>query len=267
MTTEAPKPKPRKPRRLQLPFDGRRPDAGQWAFDHRAGLCITLIAYLVIAIAFVFSKIAVGGRPHTQGMYIDLSQLEQLAEEKARLEEEVRRRQAEAQPDWSSLRNDISNEEGREQEREGRVSRDEAVNDAAGAASARMRANREAYERGLAEAEAIRNRRDDTEAPSATREASKKSGNVMVSYAFRDPVRHHTHLEIPGYRCERGGTVVVEVVVDRAGEVLSARLHERSGDEFMERVALEAARTSCFDINESAPARQSGLITYAFRPQ
>ena len=30
--------------RLRLPFDNRREDAGEWAYDHRIGLCITLIA-------------------------------------------------------------------------------------------------------------------------------------------------------------------------------------------------------------------------------
>ena len=97
MSTQETKPEPRRPK-LRLPFDNRREDAGEWAFDHRAGLCVTLIAYLLLAIAFVGAKIVVGGRPAAQGFYIDLQQLEQLAAEKERLEREVRRRQQQPKP-------------------------------------------------------------------------------------------------------------------------------------------------------------------------
>ncbi|MBQ5754016.1 MAG: energy transducer TonB, partial [Alistipes sp.] len=38
--------------RLRLPFDDRKQDAGGWAYDHRIGLSVTLIVYLLIGIAF-----------------------------------------------------------------------------------------------------------------------------------------------------------------------------------------------------------------------
>ena len=85
MSTQETKPEPRRPK-LRLPFDNRREDAGEWAYDHRIGLCITLIAYLVLMIAFVSSKIVVGRKPHTQGMYIDLQTLAELEQERDRLE-------------------------------------------------------------------------------------------------------------------------------------------------------------------------------------
>ena len=164
MSTQETKPEPRRPK-LRLPFDNRREDAGEWAFDHRAGLCVTLIAYLLLAIAFVGAKIVVGGRPAAQGFYIDLQQLEQLAAEKERLEREVRRRQQQEPIDWKSIRNDVSNENAKLDEslRDDRGTNTAALNDAADAAQERMRANREAYERGLAEAEAIRRRRERTD--------------------------------------------------------------------------------------------------------
>ena len=72
--------------RLRLPFDNRREDAGAWTYDHRVGLCVTLIAYLVLMIAFVTSKIVIGRRPSQQGMYIDLQTLAELEQERDRLE-------------------------------------------------------------------------------------------------------------------------------------------------------------------------------------
>ena len=92
MVSDDPHMRPRRPK-LQLPFDNRREDAGEWAYDHRVGLCVTLIAYLLLAIAFVSSKIIVGSTRHAQGFYIDLQEMEQLVEVKERLEEEVRWRQ------------------------------------------------------------------------------------------------------------------------------------------------------------------------------
>ena len=56
---------------IRLPFDDRKEDAGAWAFDHRVGLCITLIVYLVLAIAFVTSRIIIEKPAHMQGLVIE----------------------------------------------------------------------------------------------------------------------------------------------------------------------------------------------------
>ena len=253
MSTQETKPEPRRPK-LRLPFDNRREDAGEWAFDHRAGLCVTLIAYLLLAIAFVGAKIVVGGRPAAQGFYIDLQQLEQLAAEKERL-------------DWKSIRNDVSNENAKLDEslRDDRGTNTAALNDAADAAQERMRANREAYERGLAEAEAIRRRRERTDERGESSDR-KVQGRVTVPFSLVDPVRHARHLVVPAYQCEGGGEVVVRITVNRAGEVTHASVAS-GGDDCMRETAVRAARNSVFDINDAAPARHTGTITYIFIPQ
>ena len=64
------------------------------------GLCVTLIAYLVLMIVFVSSKIVVGRRASQQGMYIDLQTLAELEQERDRLEREVRERQEQDPVDW-----------------------------------------------------------------------------------------------------------------------------------------------------------------------
>jgi len=253
--------------KLQLPFDNRKADAGEWAFDHRAGLCITLIVYLVVAIAFVGAEIVVGNGSHTQGFFIDLQDLETLRAEKERLEEEVRRNQAEEPVDWRSVRNDVSNENARLDEsiRDDRGTNTSAINQAADAVSERMRANREAYEQGLAEAEAIRERKGGEEAAQEIRDR-KVNGRVTVSFSLTDPLRHARHLVIPAYLCEGGGVVTVRITVDRSGDVIGTSI-ESGGDECMRSAAVQAARQSQFDINGSAPARQTGTITYTFIPQ
>ena len=252
---------PRRPR-LRLPFDNRREDAGTWAYDHRIGLCVTLIAYLALMIVFVSSKIVVGARSHQQGMYVDLQSLAELEQEKARLEREVRERRAQEEIDWRSIRNQASNENAlNEKLRDDRGTNAAALNQAAAEAEARMQANREAYEQGLAEERAIRERRGREDG--SEHQDRKVKGRVTVSFSLTNPVRTSRWLEVPAYLCEGGGDVVVSVTVNRAGKVVGARVVE-GGDECMRESALRAARSSLFNIDETAPAKQTGTITYIF---
>lgn len=261
----SPAPRPARRPRLHLPFENRREDAGVWAYDHRAGLCVTLIVYLVLMIVFVSSKIVVGRRTHQQGMYIDLQTLAEMEQERDRLEREVRERQRQEEIDWRSIRNQASNENAlNEKLRDDRGTNAAALNEAAAEAEARMRANREAYEQGLAEERAIRERRGKEDG--AERQDRKVKGRVTVSFSITDPVRTSRYLEVPAYLCEGGGDVTVSVTVDRAGKVTGARVTE-GGDDCMRESALRAARNSLFNIDDSAPARQTGTITYIFIPQ
>ena len=259
------KPKTVRRPRLKLPFDNRKEDAGVWAYDHRIGLCVTIIAYLVLMIAFVSSKIVVGRRPHTQGMFIDLQTLAELEKERDRLEQQVRERQQQDPIDWKSVQNQVSNENAlNEKLRDDRGTNAAALNDAAAEAERRMQANREAYEQGLAEERAIRERNG--AGKDEERQDRKVKGRVTVSFSLTDPVRTSRSLNIPAYRCEGGGAVVVVITVNRAGEVVNARV-QSGGDECMRESALRAARVSRFNIDQSAPARQQGTITYIFIPQ
>ncbi len=258
---------PRQRRRpLRLPFDGRQQDVGSWAYDHRIGLCITVIAYLLFAIIFVVSKIVVGQRASTQTLYIDMQTVELLETERDRLEAEVRR--ANSQIDWSSIRNTSSNENAlNENLQDAKGINAAALNSSAEETEARMRANREAYEKGLAEAEAAGRRSGDNGAGSdKKREDVRVKGRVTVSFSLSNPVRYSRHLVKPAYRFEGGGEVVVNIIVNQRGEVVSAWLAS-GGDECMRQTALSAARGSLFDSNSSAPTRQQGTITYIFIPQ
>lgn len=258
-------PKPIRRQRIKLPFDNRKSDVGTWTYDHRIGLCVTLIAYLVLMIAFVGSKIIVGHKPHTKGMYIDLEQLPLLEDERDRLEREIREKMAQEQLDWSNIRNRSSNENAlNEALKDDRGTNTAAINDAAAEAQERMRANREAYEKGLAEEATIRQRRG-TSNGEEQRDVKIK-GRVTVSFSITNPIRTSRHLEVPAYRCEGGGEVVVAVTVNRGGEVIGARIIS-GGDDCMREAALRAARLSLFNIDDSAPIKQSGIITYIFIPQ
>ncbi|MEG2365265.1 MAG: energy transducer TonB [Alistipes sp.] len=256
--------KPVRRPRVRLPFEKRRSDVGEWVYDHRTGLCVTLIAYLVLAIAFVGGKIVIDDTPHDETIYIDLQALADLEAEKARLEKQTQQQQRD-NTDWRSIQNLVSNENAKEVGAKGSSGISEPVGDKA--LRERMKANRDAYEKGLAEEQAILNGKPHENASEQGGDQRVK-GRVTVSYSFPDPVRtHRAHcLEIPAYQCEGGGEVVVEAVLSRSGDVISARV-ESGGDDCMRETALRAARRSRFNNNGSAPAKQIGTITYIFIPQ
>ena len=261
-----PSPAPQKRPRIRLPFDDRRRgEAGAWAYDHRVGLAVTLIVYLVIGIAFVGGKIAVGSKASTSTILIDLQTLAELDEEKERLQRELDRRQLE-QEDWRSIRNLASNENAlNENLKDDRGTKTSQLNESAAEVDRRMRANREEYERGLAEAQALGERKGDEKSDEQERSA-KVAGTVTVSYSLNNPVRHHRYLDKPAYKCEGGGQVVVNITVNPNGEVIAASVAS-GGDNCMRETALRSARASTFNIDSSAPAKQQGTITYIFIPQ
>jgi hypothetical protein len=197
-------------------------------------------------------------------MYIDLGAVELLEDERDRLLEEVRRKNNEF--DWKSVRNLSSNENALNENLEDEKGTDVSeLNAAAEAIERERRANREAYERGLREANAIGENRQQGDG-GKEREDSKRKGNVTVSFSFKKPIRYSRYLVKPAYRCEGGGEVVVSAVLNQRGEVISASVVS-GGDECMRQTAVESARNSRFDINNSAPAKQQGTITYIFIPQ
>lgn len=259
--------KPPRPPRLRLPFEKKKSDIGEWAYDHRAGLCITLIAYLVLAIAFVAGKIVVGGEPARQSIIIDVKTLAELQVEKMRLEQEVReRQQTQDAGNWRDVRNQSSNENAlSERSQDDRGSQSASLNESAEALGERMRANRDAYEQGLAEEREIRERMGRNGKEDVVKD-SRAKGRVTVSFSLANPVRTRRYLEVPAYQCEGGGEVVIGITVNPAGEVLATKVLS-GGDECMQAAALGAARNSLFNIDQSAPVRQTGTITYLFIPQ
>ena len=265
MTEIEPKKPVRRPK-LRLPFDNQKSDAGEWAYDHRIGIFVTVIAYLVLAICFVAGKIVIGDKQAVQGMYIDLQTLADLESEKEKIEREIEKKQQQENIDWEKIQNLVSNENA-EQSDDAATKGQTAISDPAAEQLQReMRDNREAYEKGLAEQQAIINSKNTPTQSNTENKDTKIKGSVTVSFSLTNPIRTSRRLIIPAYRCEGGGQVDVEVVVNREGKAISADIIS-GGDKCMQETALRAARGSLFNINEAAPAKQSGTITYIFIPQ
>ncbi|HWS60862.1 MAG TPA: hypothetical protein VN182_08030 [Flavobacterium sp.] len=81
--------------------------------------------------------------------------------------------------------------------------------------------------------------------------------------------RYHTSLPIPVYLTQGGGKIVVDIQVDRNGNVTKAtpRNNNQVRDELIMLYAQTAAERTKFNADPSAPAQQKGTIHYTFIAQ
>ncbi len=254
-------------RRLVLPFMKRPTDPAAWAYDHKVGLCVMIIVYLILGIAFISAKIDLSGTPDQHTIYMVMEELPEeeplTPEEREALEEALRQ-----------VRNEISNEDARD-EAENQLDRNSAIPEdlakEAQEVADRLEASREAREKGLQEEqemieahEAKRNQSQDNNAEK--QKDVKVRGNVIVSFSLEG--RTFVYMHKPAYQCEGGGEVVVAIEVTRNGDVRSASVESAStSDPCMLDRAVDAAKRSTFNVSSSAPERQQGTITYLFIPQ
>ncbi len=90
-------------------------------------------------------------------------------------------------------------------------------------------------------------------------------GNKGISYDLAG--RGVQRLPLPEYNYQGEGRVVVEVSVDRSGKVTQAVPGVKGSntlDEYLLKVAKEAALKAQFDVKNDAPFIQKGTITYNF---
>ena len=91
------------------------------------------------------------------------------------------------------------------------------------------------------------------------------TGDKGISYSLQG--RGFQALPPPKYDYQGEGRVVVEVSVDRAGKVVQATPGKQGSttiDDYLFRVAKEAALGARFEVKQDAPAIQKGTITYNF---
>lgn len=259
--------------RLRLPFDDRPTDIGTWTYDHRRGLLVLVIVYLLVCIVFVAGRITVNSSPRNDSIVIDLETLAALDEKLEQLKEENERlmQEKEQEQQWSSekVRNLASNNALDDNYlKDDRGTNVSELNASAERIAEAAENNRTEYERRLREIEASSKRvADENKSGDDNSGSQKVSGRVTVSYSFENPVRHDTYLPRPSYKCQGSGRVVVSAELDRTGKVVAAKVVSGTDDECMKEQALQYARRSAFDINNAAPVRQSGTITYEFIAQ
>lgn len=100
------------------------------------------------------------------------------------------------------------------------------------------------------------------------REGGTAGGGDGISFSLGG--RAALSLPQPDYPKQKSGKVVVEVTVDRNGNVTAVRGGVRGSttyDTDLVKAAENAARKAKFDVSPNAPATQIGTITYVFKLQ
>lgn len=115
--------------------------------------------------------------------------------------------------------------------------------------------------------DSLQNDRDKREQELDSLKSTFYAGESSVSYNLKD--RYARFLPIPVFKCEYGGKVVVEILVNPKGVVQKAKILEdqSQSDDCLWRVAADAAKRSRFNEKPDAPALQKGTITYNFVKQ
>jgi TonB family protein len=93
------------------------------------------------------------------------------------------------------------------------------------------------------------------------------TGDSNIEYILDN--RYHLRLPIPIYLTKGGGTVIVDIAVNRQGRVVSANSRRNSSitDEQIYLYATEAAKRTQFNADNTASNPQHGTIRYTFVAQ
>jgi len=258
---------------IRLPFgQKRKEDPVNWVYKHRIGILTTLIIHLVIIILFLTYQIIIHPVPiNSASVEIPDEELEELLKpEEQKQEVEV----LEKMDNMPKAKNQISdiNAELDASIKDNRHKDVQKIYDEAEAIQKSLAEGAEAYKKALAEVEAMENEKPKKqESKEVKQDTEKKSvkhqGNVTVSYDLQG--RYDVYLYIPAYKCEGAGTVVVTIAVDRNGNVTHAAVSATTspGDDCLNDMAVYAARSSKFNVSQTAPDPQKGSIKYQFEAQ
>jgi TonB family protein len=251
------------PPEIKLPFEKKKHETGEWVYDNRVTVFVTVIIYLVIAISFVSARIVVNHRESVGAIAFDFEDPDKLQERLEEAKDLNRMLTGSAVSDdyFSDVRNMVSNENASV----------EQLHDNDRRVQEQLRESREMYEEGLREQQQqhIIEQASAARPDESAKQDVKAKGNVTVSFSLVDPIRSSSVLFVPAYLCEAGGKVVVAVTVNQNGDVTEANVVKQasSSDYCMTSTALDAAYRSRFNVDGRAPARHAGTITYMFVPQ
>jgi len=94
-----------------------------------------------------------------------------------------------------------------------------------------------------------------------------RKDNTTVSYFLEG--RWHNFIYIPTYKCQGGGTVIMDIVINQSGKVVSAIIAENksTGDPCLREEAYRSATTAQFNADPKAFVKQLGTMAYVFLPQ
>jgi len=238
---------------------------------HIYGILGTIIVHLLLAILFMLIKLSTTYQERQEAIIIDF---ESTPEEPEIIEVEVPDRIAEMYNNeefWTNIARNLSSQTEEEFDIEDYIDKIKQELMESGEISEQNYLDelRQRLEEGTHAGETeFRDLEDSKEEITANEMAAAYSGPTRIYYVLEG--RTHRYLPLPIYKCEGSGKVVLYIVVDQRGFVLSAEViqEESSTDDYcLHDMAKDAALRTRFNLDLSAPARQEGLITYHFVAQ
>jgi hypothetical protein len=94
-----------------------------------------------------------------------------------------------------------------------------------------------------------------------------RKDNTTVSYFLEG--RWHRYIYIPTYKCQGGGIVIMDIIINQLGEVFSAMISENksTSDPCLREEAYRSATSAQFNADPKASSKQLGTMTYVFLAQ
>ncbi len=238
---------------------------------HIYGILGTIIVHLMLAILFMLIKLSTTYQERQESIIIDF---ESTPEEPEIIEMEVPDRVAEMYNNeafWTNIARNLSSQTDEEFDIDDYIDqiKKELIESGEISEENYLDELRQRLEEGSRSGETeFRDLEDSAEEITADEMATAYSGPTRIYYVLEG--RTHRYLPLPIYKCEGNGKVVLGIVVDQRGFVLSAEViqEESSTDDYcLHDMAKDAALRTRFNLDLSAPARQQGLITYHFVAQ
>ncbi len=109
---------------------------------------------------------------------------------------------------------------------------------------------------------------EEQEKQSSDEDAGEYQGPTTVHYHLEG--RSKRYLPVPVYMCPNSGKVVVNIRVNKRGQVIYTSINEEKtdvSDECLFEVALRYAERSVFTADLNGPSKQYGYISYQFQSQ
>ncbi len=240
---------------------------------HIYGILGTIIVHLIIAIIFMLIKLSTTNQLRTEAVLISFESIEEKNEPDLLEIPERFVEMLDNEEYWANIAANIAST----------ADEDFNINEYIDQIKEELIASGEISEDNFLEQE--KNRIQDAFLPGETtfidqsqpeEEDSLSSAEMAASYSgltriyYNLPGRNHKRLLLPIYKCEGDGKVVLAIIVDQKGFVLSVLVMKEvsSADDYcLYNSAKTAALKSKFNASLSAPTRQKGTLTYHFVAQ
>lgn len=264
----------RPPRRkvVDLSFE-EHTSFGEWIYKSAISIIVVLVTVVVFGLIMIFTNIDVEIPTPKVDVVIELvaeediptlEELEALKQEKERLEEEIR------QELQQNVRNLQSNEAAQDEGGSESEVFDEETKALMSHVDGLLNTPKHAGGPQTPDHSGTGGEGEGSGQGKGDGKGNNFKGRVTVEYKFVDPARSaRGQLYAPAYRAEHSGIVVVEVYIDRNGEVKRTKIIQSSGNKTLDDEALRAAKhkRTIFNIDDTAPQMHRGTITYTFIAQ